>query len=104
LSFSPPTVANGRSRIRPRPLPFASSCLPQQVENALLGRVRLRQSRDTGLVQDGEAGEIGDFGRDVRRADAVFGASQVLNLVVDDVDRRLQTVDARADRTTDARD
>jgi len=38
-----------------------------------------------GLVQDGVAREVSDFGRDVRGADSIFGAGQILHLVVDDV-------------------
>src|SRR5881394_1204543 len=78
--------------------------LAKQVEHALLGGIRLGQSRDTGLVQNREPGEVRDFGRDVRCADAVFRAGQVLHLVVDNVDGGLQAVDACADCTADAGD
>jgi len=78
--------------------------LAKQVEHALLGGIRLGQSRDTGLIQNREPGEVRDFGRDVRCADTVFRAGQVLHLVVDNVDGGLQAVDACADCTADAGD
>src|SRR5882724_166279 len=97
-------AANRARPVRTSPAAVLLAWLTQQVEHALLGRVSLSQGRDAGLVQDGEAREIRDFGWDIRRADAVFRGRQVLHLVVDYVDGRLQAVNAGTDGAADTRD
>src|SRR5882672_12325971 len=77
--------------------------LAEQREDALLCRIRLRQRRDAGLVQDGKPREVGDHRRDIRGADAIFGSGQVLGLVADDVAGCLQAVDVRAEGAAQTR-